>query len=53
MTGFSRAWNYRCKNANRRLRRDLKNEINRRNRREGKRFLDEASVHKHNERDVT
>ena len=51
-TGFSKAWNWRSKNSARNSKAGLKKEHSRLNRREGRRYLDDAPNHKLNERDV-
>ena len=52
MTSFSKAWKWRCKNAKRHLKKKIKKENNRLNRREGKRNLQDAPVYKLDSRDV-
>lgn len=52
MTNFSKAWRYRSKNSARRTKKGIKNETNRLNRRNGKKFLGDAPIEKLNERDV-
>ena len=51
-TGFTKAWNWRSKNSARKSKAGIKKEHSRLNRREGKRYLDDAPNYRLNERDV-
>lgn len=51
-SSFSKAWRYRSDSAKRKNRKTIKTETVRLNRRNGKRFLEDAPVNKLNERDV-